>query len=174
MARRTTERDRTTNPTPPKPLETRSACTVVEGKRERRVHATAEVPVGIEKLLYLAATDGTFRRRLLEDRAGALDAARVRLTPVERATLQAVPERTLETMIARLRPAQHGKRRVMRAVAATLSLAAGVAVGGCVEGDDDGDAVDTAPIDIYENYADGGIDPGETYDPDWTPPDAGE
>ena len=49
--------------------------TVVGGQTRRASHGTTRVPIGIEKVLYLAAANEPFRRRLLEDRPLALAAA---------------------------------------------------------------------------------------------------
>jgi len=151
------------------------------GTRPRRKF-TARVPIGIEKVLYLAATNASFRRRLTEDRAGAVAAAKVRLTEAERATLLAVPTRALETMIDGIRPAEHGKRRFMRTIAgATVSLAASVAAEGCIDatpagiqsdipGPDDaaavedggGDEVDVALPTEVEDGMDAEVEPWDT------------
>ena len=104
-----------------------------EGRRKY----TARVPIGVEKVLYLAATSPAFRRRLAEDRPAAIAAARVRLTDAERTTLLGVPARALDSMIDRIRPTEHGKRRFMKTIAAaTVSLAASVASEGCTNDDD--------------------------------------
>jgi len=108
---------------------------VGERKRSHPVQTT-RVPIGIEKLLYLAATKPEFRKRLLGDRERAIAAAKVRLTEAERSTLLHVPPAALEAMIARISPARHGQRKFMKTVAAaSVSLAAGVLGTGCV-GDD--------------------------------------
>jgi hypothetical protein len=109
---------------------------VGERSGQRRTR-TARVPIGIEKVLYLAATDPAFRARLHEDRAAAVAGAKVRLSDVERTTLLGVPRPALEAMIARISPEKHGKRKLMKTVAAaTVSLAAGVLTAGCDSDDD--------------------------------------
>lgn len=118
-----------------KPGATRPAAEARRGKG--RPKYTARVPVGVEKVLYLAATSPEFRRRLAADRPAAVAAARVRLTDAERTTLLGVPARALETMIDRIRPTEHGKRRFMKTIAAaTVSLAASIASEGCTNDDD--------------------------------------
>jgi len=108
--------------------------TIVGGQPPRKAKATARVPIGIEKVLYLAATKPEFRKRLLEDRAGAVARSGVRLTDIERSTLLGVPRPALEAMIGRISPERHGKRSFMKTVAAaTVSLAAGVVAPGCNE-----------------------------------------
>ncbi|MFH2007022.1 MAG: twin-arginine translocation signal domain-containing protein [bacterium] len=98
--------------------------------------AGPKVSVGIERVLYLAATDGTFKAALLEDRAAALEDRELLLLPDEQAILVSVPDGALASMIRSIRPPDHGRRRFMKAVAAA-SVAGGV-VGvtlssGCVD-----------------------------------------
>jgi len=108
--------------------------TIVGGQPPRKAKATARVPIGIEKVLYLAASNPKFRSSLLEDRAGAVARSGVRLTDIERSTLLGVPRPALEAMIGRISPERHGKRSFMKTVAAaTVSLAAGVVAPGCNE-----------------------------------------
>jgi hypothetical protein len=174
-----------------------SVTTVVGGQPPRQVRAKNRVPIGVEKVLYLAATDRKFRSALLDDREATLARAGVRLSEVERATLLAVPRAALETMIGRISPERHGKRSFMKTVAAaTVSLAAGVAAAGCNQDDNDplpdtvtgdtadvedvdptrgatADVPDTAEIDTTPEYAPGGVMPDADYDPGFEP-DAGE
>ena len=58
-------------------------------RRRRRGHGagTMDVPVGFETLLYQAARDAAFKRRLLADRESALEDAGIRLRPSEAAML---------------------------------------------------------------------------------------
>jgi hypothetical protein len=179
-----------------------SVTTVVGGQPPRHVRAKNRVPIGVEKVLYLAATDAGFRRALLEEREATLARSGVRLTNVERTTLLGVPRAALETMISRISPQRHGKRSFMKTVAAaTVSLAAGVAAAGCNEDEGDrlpdtGDVVetggdtadvedidptrgatadvpDTADVDATPEYAPGGVMPDADYDAGFEP-DAGE
>jgi hypothetical protein len=173
--------------------EVTAVTTVVGGQPARKAKATMRVPIGIEKVLYLAASDAKFRSALLADRAAAVARSGVKLNDIERATLLGVPGPALEAMIARISPQRHGKRSFMRTVAAaTVSLAAGVAAAGCNQDDrdpdiggDHADAVeDTADVeppdatrgatadvpdavDIAEppDYAAGGVMPDSDIDP---------
>jgi hypothetical protein len=136
--------------------------------RERTVKFTARVTIGIEKVLYLAASNDAFRSRLLVDREVALATARVRLSDVERTTLLGVPRSALETMIAHVSPVRHGKRRLMKTVAAAaISLAAGTGVPGCGEDGEPAPDADTADVDVRD-FGTEGAAPDVRSDADWT------
>jgi hypothetical protein len=126
-----------------------------------------QVPVGIEKLLFLAAADGDFRKALLADREGAVVAAGVSLRDSEREVLKAVPDEALAAMIDRVVVENPRRRRFMGLVAAVAtSLAAGTVLiqAGCGDtvsrgigpGVDAGTGTDTEIDD------DGGPDAGDT------------
>jgi hypothetical protein len=126
------------------------------GKHERFSQKVA-VPVGLEKILYLAARDPELRRRLLEDRAATIGALGVRLRPSERAMLEAAPVDELEAMIGRIDASNPRRRRFMNVVAAAAtSLAAGTAAMSCVSCGGVGPDVD----------ADAGMDAGTDTDTD--------
>lgn len=59
------------------------------------------VPEGLSAVIERAASDASFRARLLTDRSAALDAIALELSPRERAILDAISERQLDAMIAR-------------------------------------------------------------------------
>jgi|GEM_PF-1888895 len=172
-----------------------SVTTVVGGQPPRQVRARNRVPIGVEKVPYLAATDAAFRTALLEDRPAALGRVGVRLSDIERTTLLAVPRSSLEAMIARISPERHGRRSFMKAVAAaTVSLAAGAAAG-CVDDADrtpdavadaaevpetspvrgeTGDVPDTVEVEaVYPEAAPGDVMPDADIDPGFEP-DEGE
>jgi hypothetical protein len=130
------------------------------GKRERFAQKL-RVPVGLEKVLFLAARDPDLRARLLADRAGAIAALGVELRSSERAMLEAAPIAMLEAMIGRIRPENPRKRRFMTLVAAAATtLAAGTTAVGCDV--DPGNAVamgDTGDVDTdTDTDADAGPD----------------
>jgi hypothetical protein len=92
------------------------------------------VPVGLEKILYLAAVDAEFRAALLEDREAALQARGLELRPSELSMLRLAPREQLEASIAGLdtSPGSLERRGFMRAVAATAAtVVASSALGGC-------------------------------------------
>jgi hypothetical protein len=117
--------------------------------RRARFAQKVPVPVGLEKVLYLAARDPDLCKKLLEDRAGTIAALGVALRPSERAMLEAAPRAALETMIDRIETSNPRRRRFMNLVAAAAtSLAAGTAAVGCDV--DPGNAVsmgDTGDVD---------------------------
>lgn len=110
--------------------------TIVGGQRRRGLHQEAFIPVGIERALYLAATDAGFRTALLERRAEAARLAGLGLTETEASVLDQQEAASLEAAIDRLRPADRDRRQLLRVVAASfVSVAAGTASGGCVPHD---------------------------------------
>lgn len=82
------------------------------------------VTVGLERLLYLAATDAALRDALLADRARALAAAGLTLSEGEAAVLAAVDRDTLATMIDAVAPLSRRRRPFLKAVAATCVVLA--------------------------------------------------
>jgi hypothetical protein len=107
------------------------------------------VPVGVEKLLYLAARDDGFKRRLLDDRAAAIEESGTRLRPSEAAALDAIDSATLERMIGSIVPENPRRRKFMGLVAAAAtSLAAGTAVISCDGASDDMSKGATGDTDV--------------------------
>lgn len=103
--------------------------TIVGGRAQRRAGRPQEIPIGIEKVLYLAATDAEFNRALFSNRAEALAREELKLSDAERAILASVPEDQLRAMVGRIDTQAHGRRRFLRKVAAAaIGLAATTAV----------------------------------------------
>jgi hypothetical protein len=91
------------------------------------------VTVGVERILYDAATDDSFRTALLADRQGALADRGISLKPSEEAVLATVPDVTLESMIDAIHVPDHRRRRFIKAVAAVSAGSAGVVMlNGCI------------------------------------------
>jgi hypothetical protein len=146
--------------------------TIVGGQPARRTGRDGEVrvPVGLEKLLFLAAEDEGFRERLLHDWRNAAAAADIDLRPSEIATLEAANRELLARMIDGIVPSNPRRRRFMGLVAAVAtSLAAGTVLidAGCGEvvskgcdpgtdadGDADGDTDDDAGPDAGDTDSD--------------------
>ncbi len=84
------------------------------------------ISIGLERVLYLAATQRTFRNVLGCDRKEALRSWGIDLTPSEQALLDSIPDDTLQTMIDAVRPADTKRRRFMQAVAAASAASVGV------------------------------------------------
>jgi hypothetical protein len=154
--------------------ETESATTIVGGQPPRRRYQRVGVPAGVERALFLAATDGVFREQLLREREAAVKRRGLELTPSEQAMLRLCPADQLESTIDSLdtSPTSLRRRGFMQAVAAGVAaLAAGA---GC--GDDD------VKTDIPQAYPDAGVttdipqaypDAGVTTDIPQVYPDAG-
>ena len=99
-----------------------------------------QVPVGLEKLLYVAARDDSFKARLLADPSAVAAEAGVALRDSEVAMLSAITPVALDAMIASLVPENPRRRKFMGLVAAAAaSLAAGTVAAGCGDDDDDDD-----------------------------------
>jgi len=137
--------------------------TIVGGQPQgRRPRPRAKIPVGIEKVLYLAATEPEFRGALLRERLSAVEARGLELRQSEQAMLRAAPTTQLESAIDGLDLSEHNleRRRFMRTVAAAaVTLAAGEALSACeVEGPPpgDGDSAGISPdVPIYPMDAGG-------------------
>lgn len=132
------------------------SLTIVGGQPKANRHIPggeeADVPAGLQMLLYQAARDGELKRRLLADRAEALDQSGIALEDSERATLQAVSDDALVAMIDRIVPSNPRSRSVMTKVAAAVaSLAAGTAAG-------------TITVACDESSLDGGAGPNTWVD----------
>ena len=108
--------------------------TIVGGqpRRQRPARGKMRVPVGLEKLLFLAAGDPALRERLLADPLAAAADKSVDLRPSERAMLEVTPRASLAAMVDRIVPANPRRRKFMGLVAtAAASLAAGTATTDC-------------------------------------------
>ncbi len=116
----------------------------ITGKPLKQPRAKISIPVGVEKVLYKAAIDPAFRGRLLEDRMKAIESEDMKLRPSEMMVMRNVKGSALRKMIERIRPQQHGGKRIMKAVAtAVLTLATGTAGVACDDGETGSkDAVD--------------------------------
>jgi hypothetical protein len=114
-------------------------------KREPR----SAVTVGVERVLYEAATDVDFRQRLIADRERALAERGLALGPSEQAVLATVPDAVLGAMIDAIHVPEHKRRRFMKAVAAVSAGAAGlVLVPGCPAADKGVRPDDDAEVDV--------------------------
>ena len=91
------------------------------------------LPVGVEKVLYLAATDEGFRQALMEDRARAVQQRGLSLRDSERALLAAVPDQQLRVAIDGMdtTPRNVQRRTFMRVVAASAATVAAAEALGC-------------------------------------------
>ena len=96
----------------------------------------ATVTVGVERVLYEAATNPAFREALLAQRQAAVQELGVVLKPSEAAVLANVSDATLGAMINAIRVPDHRRRRFIQAVAAVSAGTAGaVLLDGCLYAD---------------------------------------
>ena len=120
-----------------------------------------EVPVGLEKLLFHAARDAEFKKKLLEDTQSAIAFSKVKLRASELMMLQAIPRDSLERMIDSIVPQNPRRRQFMGLIAAaTASLAAGT-ISSCddeepsgdfrQDDDDDNDDTDTDTLEMDDD-----------------------
>lgn len=120
--------------------------------------AKQQVPIGLEKLLLIAAREPEFKQRLLRERLGAVAARGLTLRPSEQTTLRAIPQAQLRASIERLdaSPQNVQRRRFLGAVAATATaVVAAETFGGCDLGASDGSRPD---VDGRVPTADAGVD----------------
>ncbi len=113
--------------------------TIVGGQPPANRRQSVTVPAGVEKLLYLAATDEAARQELLADRDRAAAARGVTLTESEAAMVRLAPADQLEAMIDALDVSAGNvqRRSFLQAVAASAAaVTAGAALGGCSDDDD--------------------------------------
>ncbi len=136
---------------------------------------TVTFPVGVEKALYLAASDRGFKAKLIGRREEALGDQRLKLDESERALLLAVPAEQLQAMIDRIDPKAHSGRGFLRSVAAcTAVLVTTTATVSCGTGtrpDDVEDAHVEQTADGSQDLADAELE-GEA-DAGSSDPDAG-
>jgi hypothetical protein len=121
------------------------------------------LPVGVEKLLYIAATDQGFREALLNDREGAIDARGLSLRPSERSLLRSVPEAQLLSIIDGIdvSPENLARRGFLKTVA--VATATVIAAEGLVACGDDATPAGIQP-DMPPSPKDGGPDSGPVTD----------
>jgi hypothetical protein len=98
--------------------------------------ATCRAPIGLQRLLRLAAVDPAFLDELVLRRSTVADAAGITLSPAERAILAAIPAAQLRDLAGKLPPLEPPRRDGLRLTAATaVVLLGGAALAGCPPGD---------------------------------------
>lgn len=130
-----------------------------ETRKRTRRSFTMDVSAGIERVLFLAATDDGFRAALMRDRGGAVEAAGLHLQASERAILQHAPAELLAGAIASLDTSQSNvqRRTFMKAVAASTAGLAAAGALGCSDDDDKPPKQDTVPLKQDSTAGDRGI-----------------
>jgi hypothetical protein len=150
-----------------------TGTTIVGAQPPRRQRSKVQVSAGVERILFLAATDSAFHRLLLQDREAAVKASRVELTASELLMLRAAPAAQLEATIAALNvtPENLDRRRFMKAVAiSAAAVAAAETLGGC--GDDDkGATADSSPNPKPDSGPPRDGEPPDSLPRDGEPPD---
>lgn len=119
----------------------------------------AVVTVGVERVLYEAATDRDFRSALLAHRADAVAELGVVLKPSEAAVLANVSDAALGAMIDAIRVPDHRRRRFIKAVAAVSAGTAGVVLlDGCLYADTGARPDEDAYVEPPDATVDGTVD----------------
>lgn len=122
--------------------------TIVGGRPLARRKRKIRIPIGIEKVLCKAAVDPVFRVALFDDREQALAQLGGELTAEEAEILRSIPNANLATMVDRIDPRKHTKRRFMKGVMAA-TLAAMTAGAGGLACDDNSSSKDVTPAVDY-------------------------
>lgn len=86
-----------------------------------------DIPRGVEVLVKKASVDPTFRKILLEKRAGAAEAIALKLEPAEAAVLDAVPEAQLRGIIGRTKVSPRMRPAFLGYAAGAMLAAVGAA-----------------------------------------------
>lgn len=109
------------------PLSGKERASSPGGYGEVRPFREQQVPVGLERLLGMAAADPEFARALGERRSESLEASGVTLTPAEEAMLAATPAAALGQLVASVgrRLADEDRRAFLASAGAALLLLAG-------------------------------------------------
>lgn len=134
------------------------------GPRERQL--SVSIPAGVEKMIYLAATDQAFRGELLQHRDQAAEQRGFTLSSSEAAMLRLAPEQQLSSMINALdvSPANLQRRGFLQTVAASAAvLTAGGALAGCPDDDQDKDSGLKVDTRVNPGLDAGGIQPDISY-----------
>ena len=113
--------------------------TIVGGQPPKDRRLSVSVPAGVEKLLYLAATDRTVREELLRHRDRVAPGHGISLTRSEAMMVRLAPAGQLRSMIDALDVSASNvqRRSFLQAVAVSAAaVTAGAALPGCSDDDD--------------------------------------
>jgi hypothetical protein len=122
--------------------------------------AEAQIPVGLERLLLMAAADPDLRARLQRDPRAACAGLGFELAASERALLGALTPAALDAMIEGLAPKRQKNQRFLRKVGAA-ALVGGILVASCDGGNDTAASGGVDPSSDADSDADAGPDAGE-------------
>ena len=129
-----------------------------KGDKQRTV---SRIPVGMERVLFLAATEPAFHAALAQDPEAAICARGLTLRPSELGMLKAVPLPHLMASIERVDPSPQNveRRSFLRAVAASaMTVAAADALAGCKDTDKDQAGVPANRDYLNDLPRDAGVD----------------
>lgn len=129
-----------------------------------------DVPVGVERVLYLAAVEPEFRAALLVNCEAAVARRGLKMRSSELAMLRAVPAAQLETTISGMDTSRANlkRRSFLQSVAASAAVLAAAGAAGCSDDDkvpldggvvDHGARPDTLPVVDQRMWPDIGILP---------------
>ena len=130
------------------------------GKRDKQ-KTMSRIPVGVERVLFLAATDPAFHRALAHDPEAAVTARGLPLRESELAMLKAVPLKMLLASVKQVDPSPENlqRRTFLRAVAASaMTVAAADALAGCKDTDKDQAGVPANRDYLTDLPRDAGVD----------------
>lgn len=134
---------------------------------DARLGNTVQVPVGLEMLLYRAAKDEAFKRRLLAEREATIGASGVSLLPSERAILGAISDQALLGMIDRVLPHNpHGRSFMTKVATAVTTLAAATAAASSCNTEKESSRPKTVPVESEDRPGcwSAGVSPAEVID----------
>lgn len=131
------------------------------------------IPVGLEQVLFLAASDPEFSRALFEDREGALAAVGLKLRGSELAIFKSIPDAQLRSSINAMDTSGDNVRRrtFLKTIAASVAaVGSAQLLSGCDDLNAPGWKVDAgvSNLDVGSTWVDAGVDAGM---PDTNPPD---
>lgn len=117
------------------------------------------IPVGIERVLYLAAADEGFRQALLSgDRGAAVQGQGLSLRASELALLRAIPDEQLRAAVFAMDISPHNvhRRSFLQVVAGGAAVVAAAEAMGCSDDDKDPDTSRGIRPDTVPSLKDGG------------------
>jgi predicted esterase len=121
-----------------------------------REKAVQKISHGIEKVIWLAALEGDFQRRMFADRGAALDACEVELTGSERKILLSIPDVQLKTAVERADVPAPARRTFLKGAAAgAFAILGGVLANpSCINSQGSAGIQPDRPGDSWQNFAD--------------------
>ncbi|MGC8927462.1 MAG: hypothetical protein ACP5QK_06010 [Myxococcota bacterium] len=97
--------------------------TIVGGRAIKRVGKKTKVPIGIERILLLAASNSDFKKRLIENRDAVIDEMKDALTESERLIIENIPDEQLRFMIQTIDIKSSSRKKFFKSVAVACAIA---------------------------------------------------